>query len=293
MKKNSQSFGQDPANTSAILKELLALAAAHPEAHWAALVDAAFDYPVATEKPYWHSGINCYDSPEYEGLGKAAPMLIPIDIYNDQEFVSRLVHHCHDRPMISFLASRVALNDLCDAWRPLHWITAVDDQRMLLRLADTRVLSGLSQALKPDQWAAIAAPVACWVAVNRTGRLKSLNLPKPDELRAQKIQLDQDQLGTLLASAEPDNVLSLISESMSDVFPAGMRGSQRYEMVSESCALARKHGIENWSDIVSLSVAAFLTKGELNQDKSLADYLARRQWAPGDLGTCLVSERFV
>jgi len=36
-------------------------------------------------------------------------------------------------------------------------------------------------------------------------------------------------------------------------------GSQAYAMVSDSCALARKHDVTNWADVVSLSVAAFLT----------------------------------
>ena len=293
MRRDIACFGQDPANLSAILDELLALTEEHPDVQWAALVDAAFDYPAAPESPYWSRGINCYGGPEYDGLSKVAPVLVPFDITIDRTFLARLLRHCHNRPMISFLGSSLALSDLCEAWRQLHWITAIDNQRMLLRLADTRVLIKLSQVLEPAQWTAFAGPVVKWVAVNRNGRLTTLARPHQNDIPVQKIHLDQDQLGKLLAAAEPDNILALISGTMSEVIPEEMRGSQRYETAAQSCAMARKSGISEWSDIVSLSVAAFLSNGTLIQDERFAAYLLNKSWPPGELGSSLVSERFL
>lgn len=293
MKKRSEFFGQDPINVPAVLAKMIELAQEQPDLRWAALIDAAFDYPSPNQAPYSSHGINCYGSAEYEGLEKAAPILLPIDPVNDQAFLSQLLRHCHDRPMISFLASRVELEELCKSWCPLHWITAVDHQRMILRLADTRTLAALPQVLTPAQWAAISGQLATWVIVDRTGAPASLPLPGSDLLKVSAIHLEHNQLSTLLEVAEPDNILSLLSESMSDVLPKDMPGSARHIMVSKSCELARRFEISNWSDVVSLSVAAFLTKGFTTRDEQLADYLSQKQWTPGDLGSSLVSEELI
>lgn len=293
MKKQPEFFGQDPANIPAARTDLLALAEAQPDVHWAALIDAAFDYPAADASPYWRRGINCYGGPAYEGLRKAAPMLVPLDPVHDQAFLTRLLRHCHDRPMVSFLASRVDLNALCQLWEPLHWITAIDHQKMLLRLADTRILAKLPGILEPSQWAAFAAPVTQWATVNRSGGLTPLALPAPDATKAASIHLEHHHLADLLSAAEPDNILSLIVDSMPDILPQDLPGSQAYAMVSDSCALARRHDVTNWADVVSLSVAAFLTEGRTNQNGGLTAYLARKQWPPGDLGTSLVNEGFL
>ncbi|WP_431478974.1 hypothetical protein [Massilia eburnea] len=193
----------------------------------------------------------------------------------------------------SFLGSRIELKELSESWEPLHWITAVDHQRMLLRLADTRTLAVLPQVLKPAQWAAISGSVAQWAIIDRLGNLAPLSVPQTEAARVPTIHLEHDQLAALLSSAEPDNVLSLLSDSMSDILPKDMSGSMRYETVADSCELARKYDVSNWSDIVSLAVAAFLSHGQTNQEESLAAYLAAKRWSVGDLGAGLVSEGFV
>ncbi|WP_083941308.1 DUF4123 domain-containing protein [Pseudoduganella violaceinigra] len=293
MKRTTEYFGQDPANVPAVREALIASAEAQPDLHWAALIDAAFDYPNANDAPYWDRGINCYASHAYEGLRKAAPILVPIDPINDQAFLSRLLRHSHDRPMISFLGSGIDLKKLCESWELLHWVTAIDHQKMLLRLADTRVLAELPKVFRQDQWAALAAPIVEWLVVNREGGLTPLALSDPDASKALKIHLEHEQLASLLLAAEPDNILFLISGSMSDIIPQNMPRSKCYSMVSKSCEIARQFDVTNWADVVSLSVAAFLTEGKTNQDDSLNAYLARKQWPPGDLGTGLVSESFL
>lgn len=293
MKRTTEYFGQDPVNVRAVRESLTALAEAQSDLHWAALIDAAFDYPNADDSPYWARGINCYTSQAYEGLHKAAPILVPIDPINDQAFLTRLLRHSYDRPMISFLGSRIGLNKLCVSWEGLHWITAVDQQRMLLRLADTRVLAELPTIFKQAQWAALSASIVEWKIVNREGSLSPLALSPEDATTVDKIHLEHQQLADLLSAAEPDNILSLIVDSLPDILPQDLPGSQTYAMVSDSCALARRHDVTNWADVVSLAVAAFLTEGKTNQNESLTAYLARKQWPPGDLGTSLVSESFL
>lgn len=293
MTRKSEYFGQDPVNIPVVLAELYKLASSMPQLHWAALVDAAFDYPAAEESMYWNIGINCYDSGAYEGLAKAAPTLVPVDPVNDQAFVSRLLRHCHNRPMVSFLASRIELDRLRESWQDLHWITAVDRQRMLLRLADTRILATLPQTLKENQWTAFSEPIEQWVIVNRTGGLTQLDLSTPSGAKAPTIHLEHTQLEALLSAAEPDNVLAMLTDSMPDILPMDIRDSARYRIVAQSCEMARAFDITNWTDVVSLSVAAFLSEGETNYDEALIAFLNGKQWTPGDLGVSLVNEGFV
>ncbi|WP_374581477.1 DUF4123 domain-containing protein [Pseudoduganella sp.] len=293
MTKNVEVFGQDPANVPKALLRLTERARAQKGLYWAALIDSAFDYPKAEDAPYWRHSLNCYGGAPYEGLSKAAPMLMPIDPHNGQSTLTNLLRHCHDRPMISFLASRVPLDELCTEWEPLHWITVVDQQRMLLRLADTRTLSELPRVLTPQQWSAIAGSVAEWLILDRGGCLTPLVVPKPLNGAPTRINLDQAQLGALLAAAEPDNVMSMISTSMSDILPTGMLNSERYAYIALSCEIARKYEVSNWADVVSFSVAAFLSEGRSIHDEGVARFLKAKAWEDGGLGMALVTEGLI
>lgn len=291
--KTAEIFGQDPANISKALLRLREAAQSQQGLYWAALIDAAFDYPNAEGAPYWRDSFNCYGSAAYEGLSKAAPMLMPIDPNNDRVLLTNLLRHCHDRPMISFLASRVPLHELCKEWEPLHWITAIDQQRMLLRLADTRTLSVLPGILEPQQWSVIAGSVAEWMIFDRAGGLAPLVVPKPLNGSPTKINLDQAQLGALLAAAEPDNVLSMISTTMSDILPTEMLNSERYSYIALSCEIAKKYEISNWTDVVSFSLAAFLSEGKSIHDEGVARFLKSKAWEDGGLGMALIAEGLI
>src|SRR5450830_566133 len=125
--KNNNFFAQDAMSINVVLTQLNEYARLQPDLHWAALVDAAFDYPASDEAPYTLEGINCYLLDEYQGLKAAAPWLMPFSPDDsDQSTLRRLLKHCKERPMLSFVASYKSAVALKEDWANLHWITDLD-----------------------------------------------------------------------------------------------------------------------------------------------------------------------
>lgn len=274
-----------------VIDALAKAAQEHTELHWMALIDAAFDYPGNDAAPYRSQGqgINCYAIQACQGLEKAAPWLLPLGWNEpDQAQLRTLIRHCTGRPMLSVIASDHPPQALKEQWKNLHWATDADGQRMLLRFADTRVLPVLPQVLTPEQWAAWTAPLAQWWTIDRSGKPASCPLAARDVAPCSEIALTQAQLNQLLQAAEPDAVIQLLKEKMSDIVPKDLLKSRLHDMIAASCALAQAHGIDNFSDVVALAVAACLTKGNSNHDPRLPLLLREREWQTGELGEKLV-----
>lgn len=279
---------------SAAIDTLGMLTAAQSGLHWAALIDSAFDYPASETLPYAAGSINCYSTNEFEGLQKAAPLLMPIPSHQRSDAHLRgILRHCAARPMVSFVASRIPLAELSEHWRSLHRVSVVDEQKMLLRFADTRVLSVLPEILTPSQWLSYSAPLASWLVLERTGTFTEIALAPAGALPDQEIKLSEYQVDALLAASQPDAIIELLKNSMSDVVPDSLRNSAFYELIRGSCQLAALHGIELFADVFSLAVAACLTMGETNRSPEVDALLHARRWPAGDLGDALVAEGLV
>lgn len=262
--------------------------------HWAALVDGAFDYPSAWHAPYASEGINCYQIDTCEGLQDAAPWLMPLASNGtNQALLERLLRHCSEHPMLSFVASREPTINLKKYWENLHWVSTDDGQRMLLRMADTRILPILPQVLTSTQWAAFTTPLACWLYINRYGQLVSCSLEPEETPVSVPIRLSQLQLDRLLNAAETDAVFNLVTERMADIIPAGMNPIQLYHLIEESCLLAQAHQIEIYSDTVALAVAACLSCGQSTRNPTLLALLRARQWIAGKLAEALIEENII
>jgi hypothetical protein len=292
--KNINFFAQDATAISTVIAMMGEHIQAQPDLHWAALVDAAFDYPATEPAPYTFKGINCYQLDAFEGLQGAAPWLVPLpsDDPNQQE-LRKLLRHCRERPMLSFVASRQPAITLKDDWANLHWVCAEDEQNMLLRLADTRILPVLPQVLTPEQWSAFTAPLEHWLLINREGQLVTCPLANKCVIASKKIKLTQAQLDALLHVSEADAVIDLLVENMPEIIPVNIKKSQLYKIVNESCVLAQAHRIEVFSDTVSLAVAACLTSGESNTNKKLIVLLDAGKWISAKLGDAILAENII
>jgi hypothetical protein len=281
-------FAQDPTVLTGVSNTLAAMRSAQPELYWSALIDSAFDYPGAAPAPYSAGALNCYDAEAFEGLRQLAPCLVPLP--EDDHGVARLLWHCRERPMLSILASTAPPAALVEAWLPLHWVHDDDNQRMLLRVADTRVVPVLARVLTPAQWAAWTASIAHWLIIDRSGQLVTCSLAEQSAAPETSIQLTRAQLDQMILAAEPDAIIDLLAQSMPDVLPATLPKSQLYGLIAESCALAHRCGVEVYSDIVALAVAACISEGRSNQNGRLPALLRAAQWAPGGLGELLLDE---
>lgn len=282
-------FAQDPTSTRAVAETLAAHIENHVDLYWAALIDGAFDYPPKDDLPYIRNGLNCFDNNAYEGLMPAAPWLIPLlPGQQSHSQLKALLKHCSGRPMLSFVAGSLPVAELSQHWEKLHWVDTPDNQRMLLRLADTRVLPMLPKVLASDQWSAFAAPLQHWYFINREGRLSSCPLPNNEQPAHPPLHLSQNQLNALVQAAEPDAVIDLLMEQMQDIVPLSLKKSEFYALVSEACGLGCEYGVESFPDTVSLAVAACLSQGQSSKDPRLAALLRDKKWKGGELGTAIV-----
>ena len=290
---NSDFYAQDVIIVPAAVETLGILIAAQPDLHWAALIDSAFDYPACETVLYAAGSINCYSANEFAGLQKAAPLLVPIPVKGADALLRSILRHCAARPMISFIASRIPLAELSEHWRSLHRVGVVDQQKMLLRFADTRVLSRLPEILNSSQWLSYSAPLVHWLVLDRTGAFAPIPLAPTDALPDQAIKLSEQQVDALLLASQPDAIIELLKNAMSDVIPDSLRNSDFYELIRGSCQLAASHGIELFADVFSLAVAACLTMGASNRSPEVNALLHAKRWLAGDLGDMLVAEGLV
>jgi hypothetical protein len=264
-----------------------------PELTWAALVDTAFDYGQGETRLDFESVIDCYDFPELQGLNSVAPCLIALFPGSDLRMqVTRLIRHCQGRPMLSFVGTSEKLKEISSRWRAIHMVSVVDEQEMLLRFADTRILSYLPQVLTSPQWGTICGAVSHWAYFNRSSRLVTCDIPFFTE-RQEKISITKEQLGKFLDASHPDALMALISESMCDIIPTDSLVSERYRMISDACELAKRLQVNESADVLALAVAAYLTKGGSNVDQRLASLLLQRAWSVGSLGDAIVDAEVV
>jgi hypothetical protein len=185
------------------------LAITQPEdVHWFALVDRAFDHgspkqvPAPTVTPL-------YRRIDLESLLEVSPVLIPLEVGPMARFGSQLdalLEHCAGRPMLSFIASTGDAEDIAKAWEDLHFVHTDDNQRFLLRFADTRTLYDLPWCLTPEHWAALHKIITCWIAPDRRGWLQQLPLSKAKPKAPR--QLTTETLSRLTKSSFGDAVFS-------------------------------------------------------------------------------------
>jgi len=284
-------FGQGPTDLTEAQDFFRQQITAHPETHWFALVDGAFDYEQRTGLARF-GGISCYQSPDLEGLGDVAPQLVALGSSRSAHYdvLNRLLRHCSERPMLSVLASRVTMTELLGQWQPHHWVHTSDGQKLLLRFADTRVLSVLPAVLTPDQWAALTSPLQSWFYIDRTGRPGICALAATNTAEASHIELDAFQLDAFVERSEADTLLDYLVQHMFDVIPADAPRASVYERIAAVCALAQANGIDSWADKVALATADCLTGSAFLADPRLADVLADGDWPRDGLGERLAEE---
>jgi hypothetical protein len=289
-------FAQDPIDMAAAEKFLAEAFAREPGLHWIALIDGAFDHGRGAAGVVYE-GLNCYAAEHpLNDLVDTAPWLIDLNPFdkNDRN-LAKLLAHCTGRPMFSVVASRIPASLLGRRWRPLHQVHTSDSQLLLLRFADTRTLPVLSDVLEPAQWEAITAPLVHWFYPDREGTMVAAVLPDPTTAAPlTALHLSQAQLDAMVRACEPDAALDLLADQMSEVFAPNVSHGRLHGYIKrKTFGLIDRHGIQNWTDKVSLVAAELLTNGKLHDDKKLEELLLTKAWEPGNLRAALLARNLV
>lgn len=197
---------------------------ADPNLQWFALLDTAFDYEHAASLNL-DTAISLFHALHLQILADVAPVLISLATADDAQLFAQLqalFQHSNARPMLSFVAIHGSVHELVKAWTHLHLVKTSDGESYLLRLADTRIQPALAQALSAAHWAAITAPLAVWISMDRFGQLYSL--PATDAVPKVPANLSDQCLAGLLDLAQPDQIWDYLGREEPELLPSQNRG---------------------------------------------------------------------
>jgi hypothetical protein len=258
---------------------------------WFALVDTSFDHGESALK-WYESQWPIYHLHEFEPLSKASPTLFTLNV-NDAEILKRqlrkILRHCAGLPMLSFIQSATPAEKIRDYWQSSLAPITEDGQRMLLRFADTRINETLSSSLTPSSWARFTTVLEQWLIIDRTGTLKPLQLAQSkqqiDDLLEWK--LTTKEFNALLMNTQPDALVDALSEHFTELVPEVERANF-YQTISEVCALAEKHQIEAFPEVMSLALAVITSETPIQNDVKLNNWLAAHAWKNGEFDDALM-----
>ena len=288
-------YAVNPYEVVQLQAQFLAEIGAHGDTeHWLALMDTAFDHgnqAVRWPLPVWPA----YHQGKFASMQSLSPTLLELPPRTDAEFESALAHllaHCNGRPMLSFLKTPLSPQVLRESWQKILKIRTEDQQLFILRFADTRTTPGIAAVLT-EAWARLSHGVDQWHYIDREGRLQNLPVAAPGKPASQTgslqetICIDDKALARLLKHGQADAVASALEEHFPELLMPQSQGAQMYRQLNATCALAEKHGIEAFPDVVALAVSVALSEGDLLKDAGFEHWLAQRQWEPHGMAKAL------
>ncbi|MCG2577022.1 DUF4123 domain-containing protein [Dechloromonas sp. XY25] len=208
--------------------------------------------------------------------------------------VETLLQDAEGSPMVSFIASNVALDSLVEALKALLLVKTNDGNRWPLRYADTRILPELL-ALSSEGAFPLSSAIASWWWPDRMGDLKVFvadHCNQEDVAPADHLFFNDAQFGRMLTAAQPDAIIDQLYQACPDILdrwlphqnfakvrsalkelPAACRGSAELEI--RWCSLALTFN-EPLSNIDWFSNA-------LQVSNSIGELLARLDEIPDDV----------
>lgn len=288
-------YAVNPFDVATLQAQFLAEIGAHGDTgHWLALMDTAFDHGSQAMRwplPVW----SAYHQGKLASMQSLAPTLLELPPRSDAGFEPALAHllaHCNGRPMLSFLKTALSPQALRESWQKVLKVRTEDHQLFILRFADTRTTPGIAAVLT-EAWARLSQGVDQWLYIDREGRLQNLSVAVPVNPASptggpqETIRIDDQALARLLKHGQADAVASALEEHFPELLMPQSQGAQMYRQLNASCALAEKHGIEAFPDVVALAVSVALSEGELLQDAEFEQWLKQRSWEPQGLAKAL------
>lgn len=246
--------------------------------YWYALVDTAFDHEGKALRVPGNEGLALYQQGRLASLSGVSPVLYALSTDDTDQLkrqLSRFLHHCQGRPMLSFIRSKLPVSDLRDGWQSLLEVETEDKECYLLRFADTRVLPAL--AIQEKIWGRLAADVTAWWTIGRDGLLLDLALPVLPGHNEDPLQIDNDCLAELLRAGEVD----AMANYMADYFPELLTvrdGYANYEILEQTLTLCSEQSVFGTTDQYALGVAALFTDGRLLTDPETSTWLSEKTW---------------
>jgi hypothetical protein len=236
-----------------------------------------YDYVIRNE--------SLFDHTHEANLPEIAPRLIRWPQLDDD----KLPRRCHvlavlaaKNPCLSWFASAAPIGELAAHLRRFHLVDLSENQKLLMRWYDTRNLAAWVQCLTDTQRALFFSGTANWSFADRFGRVQTLSSPSqlsaipaevPTPYLKEPIQLDDAQLDTLMAAAEPQ----LIIDRLQDVIPDEVRAlpyAVLFDFVRNAASLARRARLKDLNRQVPIALIGLYTSGQAYARPEFQDLLA-------------------
>lgn len=229
-----------------------------------------------------NSGASCrslFDGYPEESLPEIAPWLVSLPLPNERNPIQSPIERLAKiNPMVSWLSSSLAIDDLAEHLRQFHIVEIPGGQRMLLRYYDTRILPVWLAVLTPEQRGWFRRGVDHWQYHDRFGETQGLQLDPVAPMPAlpKHLMLDQAQLDRLIAAGDTDRLLMQLKQIIPD---------QIRQVDYKSCYLfldgevqqykrARIEGMKAW---LELAMLALYTGGEYSLHPTIQELFRATQ----------------
>jgi len=200
-----------------------------------------------------------------------APLVIPLHGI-DASRLSSLASWAMDQglqfPCLSWMESQFAPAELAAHLRLFHAVGLSDNQRMLMRWYDTRILPVWLAALNPDQLDLFTAPLLSLHYLNRFGDATGLNWQagKPCPLRAPAkgrplIELDDRQYAMLVDASTLDTLVQHLKNVIKDETNQ-LANRDLMEFVAKYQQRAISFGLDDINRQTQYLLLALYTSGE-------------------------------
>ena len=208
----------------------------------------------------------------------ATPWLVPLKDHQglNKKLLSTTLDWASRGPCVTWLSSSLSAPHLADRLRQRTEAMLPQNQPILLRCYDPRVLPELHKALHADQASSYWALGHTWAYLDRAREMKCIALsPAPDrDVFAAPLYLDQDQFESLLDASEVDSVMPELAREATDAFLA-LPPDQRASFTKHCLKLADKWRVQAFAQRVMVGVLVLKLGEGFHQQNSWAPWIAQ------------------
>lgn len=170
---------------------------------------------------------------------------------DSQRLAASLTQDTERAWVVSVLFAQGDLGDLVGHLKSLRYIQTQDGQRYYWRFADSRCLTALWRELTPAQQERASGPIHRWGFFDREGKAVDLSIapkkphPRDPEQSLSLLRITDRQLGKMLATVWPDQLLASVIEEQADIV-IRWRAADRHACAQTVCDWLQKAGEDRY-----------------------------------------------
>ncbi|MDI1259922.1 DUF4123 domain-containing protein [Aquabacterium sp.] len=210
----------------------------------------------------------------------ATPWLLPLTGQGHQSLNRPLLTKTLDwalrGPCVTWVSSSLSAAQLAERLRQRTEAMLPQNQPVLLRCYDPRVLPELHKALYPEQASRYWALGNAWAYFDRAQQLGLITLSPPSDIDVFEgpLSLDQGQFEALLDASEVDSVMPELAREATDAFLT-LPPDQRASFTQRCLKLADEWRVQAFGQRVMVGVLALQLGEGFHQQKSWAPWIAQ------------------